>query len=154
MLHSVIAAKKFKTWSKVLEDVVIKYIQICVETRNAQMAKDGLHQFRVTSQNNVDSLENVVKVLLSAAQERAKEAQSEAEHINEVADLEAEESVETLMFTSVSGEGAKDRTDREVVTPWLSFLWETYRTILEILRSNSKLENLYQVSTQTTTSKS
>jgi len=45
----------------------------------------------------------------------------------------------------VSGEKGKDRSDRETVTPWFKFLWETYRTVLEILRNNSKLEALYAV---------
>ena len=49
------------------------------------------------------------------------------------------------MLSYVSGEKGKDRSDRETVTPWFKFLWETYRTVLEILRNNSKLEALYAV---------
>jgi translation initiation factor 3 subunit A len=47
------------------------------------------------------------------------------------------------MLSSMTEEGAKDRTDREVVVPWLKFLWESYRAILELLYKIPKLEKVY-----------
>ena len=61
-----------------------------------------------------------------------------------VDDLEAIETPESILLSTVSGEQSKDRTDRAIVTPWLKFLWETYRTVLEILKNNARLEIMYQ----------
>ncbi len=62
-----------------------------------------------------------------------------------VDDLEAAETPESIMMNTVSQEESKERTDRQVVTPWLRFLWEAYRNALDTLRNNSRLEGLYQV---------
>lgn len=84
---------------------------------------------------------------MTEAQAKADEIQSSLESAlpsSNVEDLEAIETPETILLATVSGEQSRDRTDRAVVTPWLKFLWETYRTVLEILKNNARLEVMYQ----------
>lgn len=84
---------------------------------------------------------------VTEAQEKANEIQSSLEPTSSdtnVDDLEAIETPESILLSTVSGEQSKDRTDRAIVTPWLKFLWETYRTVLEILKNNARLEMRYQ----------
>lgn len=85
---------------------------------------------------------------VTQAQAKANEVQSSLEPQTSgganVDDLEAIETPESILLSTVSGEQAKDRTDRAIVTPWLKFLWETYRTVLEILKNNARLEIMYQ----------
>lgn len=75
-----------------------------------------------------------------------EEAQKKADilAVELIDDLEALETPESLMLNTVTSADHKDRTDREVVTPWLKFLWETYRTLLDVLKNNSRLEELYK----------
>ncbi|PON65523.1 Proteasome component (PCI) domain containing protein [Trema orientale] len=130
---------------------MFKYVELCVELRRGRFAKDGLIQYRIICQQvNVSSLEEVIKQFMQLSTEKAEQAasccSSQAQALEEaldVDDLEADKRPEDLMLGFVSGEKGKDRSDRELVTPWFKFLWETYRTVLEVLRNNSKLEALY-----------
>ena len=146
-LHDVITSKRHRTWQKVLEQIMFKYVELCIELKKGRLAKDGLIQYRIVCQQvNVNSLEEVIKHFLKLATEKAEAAQaaaSAAADTIDIEDLEAGNTPENLMLKSVSAESDKDRSDRELVTPWFKFLWETYRTILEILRNNNKLEGLY-----------
>eukprot|EP00249_Psilotum_nudum_P025011 c29348_g1_i1 orf=523-3702(-) len=144
-LHDLITSKRYRAWQKTLERIMFKYVELCVDMRKGRFAKDGLIQYRIVCQQvNVSSLEEVIKYFLQLSSERAEQAQAHAAEVTlDVEDLEAEKRPEDLMLSYVSGEKGKERSDRELVTPWFKFLWETYRTVLEILRNNSKLEALY-----------
>ncbi|XP_050221099.1 eukaryotic translation initiation factor 3 subunit A [Mercurialis annua] len=146
-LHDLITSKRYRAWQKTLEKIMFKYVELCVEMRRGRFAKDGLIQYRIVCQQvNVNSLEEVIKHFMHLSTEKAEHARSLSQELEEaldVDDLEADKRPEDLMLSYVSGEKGKDRSDRELVTPWFKFLWETYRTVLEILRNNSKLEALY-----------
>lgn len=146
-LHDLITSKRYRSWQKPLEKIMMKYVELCVDLRKGRFAKDGLIQYRIVCQQvNVSSLEEVIKHFMQLSNEKAEEAKSQSKALEEaldVEDLEADKRPEDLMLSYVSGEKGKDRSDREFVTPWFKFLWETYRTVLEILRNNSKLEALY-----------
>eukprot|EP01018_Ginkgo_biloba_P033791 Gb_03846 [translate_table: standard] len=150
-LHDLITSKKYRAWQKTLEKIMFKYVELCVDMRKGRYAKDGLIQYRIVCQQvNVSSLEEVIKYFLHLSTEKAEEAQAQsqaklaaAEVVLDVEDLEAVKSPEDLMMSYVSGEKGKERSDREMAMPWFKFLWETYRTVLDILRNNSKLESLY-----------
>lgn len=145
-LHDVVTSKKHRTWSKTYEEIMFKLLDLCVEMKKRNQAKEALMQYRnMCQQVNINSLEEVIKYYLNKATEKAEEArtQAEAQTLDAVEDLEEDAKPEDLMLSYVSGDKSKDRTDRELVTPWFRFLWESYRSVLEILRTNPKLEALY-----------
>jgi translation initiation factor 3 subunit A len=143
--------------------------------RKGRTAKEGLHLYKNVAQNtSVTAVETVIKFFLDKSKEKLNEALAKVDEVAgpapdasnaagsavtttatkedgsianvEVEDLEAAETPESILLSTVSDEKSRDRTYRTLVTPWLRFLWEAYRTALDILRNNARLEVLYQVS--------
>ena len=152
-LHAHIASRGKKsqssTWSKVYETLMKRHLELCVDLKDDRTAKDGLHQYRNLCQA-VDpaSLELVVVHLMDLAEQKALAARTKANKVAlaaaaKVSDLDQEETPESIMLSSMTEEGHRDRTDREVVVPWLKFLWEIYRATLDLLNKNAKLERVY-----------
>ena len=48
-----------------------------------------------------------------------------------------------MLLAAVTAEDAQDRSDRAILTPWVKFLWESYRQCLDLLRNNNRVEQLY-----------
>ncbi|XP_056854957.1 eukaryotic translation initiation factor 3 subunit A-like [Raphanus sativus] len=118
VLHDLITSRGFRSWQKPHEKIMLRFVELCVDLKMGRFAKDGLIQYRNSCQQvNVTSFEEVTKQLVRLATEKAEEALDK-----EALDVDGLE-----------------------VTPWLKFLWETYRTVLEILRNNSKLQALYAI---------
>ncbi|RYO74433.1 hypothetical protein DL764_010836 [Monosporascus ibericus] len=155
LLHDHITSKRSRNVPIVsLEPVMLLLVELSVEQKKGKLAKDALYSYKNISQNtNIGTIELVLKKFIelaaekvTAAQQKADELQSsiEATATSSIDDLEATETPESILLATVSGEQSRDRTERAVVTPWLKFLWEAYRTVLDILRNNARLEILYQ----------
>lgn len=151
-LHSVIsnsAKRKGQIWNKSFEAIIKFHLELCVDLKDYRTAKDGLHQYRNLCQAiDPNSLEIAILHLMDLAETKAAAAKQKADRValaaaEKISDLDIEETPESIMLSGMTEEGTKERTDREVVVPWLRFLWEIYRAVLELLYKNAKLEKVY-----------
>eukprot|EP00559_Dactyliosolen_fragilissimus_P001990 CAMPEP_0184867174 /NCGR_PEP_ID=MMETSP0580-20130426/25278_1 /TAXON_ID=1118495 /ORGANISM="Dactyliosolen fragilissimus" /LENGTH=1007 /DNA_ID=CAMNT_0027367265 /DNA_START=292 /DNA_END=3315 /DNA_ORIENTATION=- len=142
---------------------MITYIELCLKLNRAREAKDGLHQYRNLSQSQAPgSLENVIRHLLNRAEAECAEAKIKADAASplmeamvmsafdssNLGDDEDEDDVEALptnlgLMSTMSSDPARSQRDSALLIPRIKFLWESYRAVLDILKSNSKLERLY-----------
>jgi translation initiation factor 3 subunit A len=147
-LYELIRSKKHRTWQKIHEQIMKSYLTLCVELRESHMAKDGLHQYKTICVNvNVKSLEDVINGFLQLAEEKAEKAKKDASAVvtnaasllTDVDDLEYINSPESVLLKAVSGESTQDRADRDLLAPWLKFVWESYKQCLDLLKNNNKV---------------
>jgi translation initiation factor 3 subunit A len=79
-LHDVVTSKKHRTWSKTYEEIMFKLLDLCVEMKKRNQAKEALMQYRnMCQQVNINSLEEVIKYYLNKATEMAEKARQQAE---------------------------------------------------------------------------
>ena len=46
---------------------------------------------------------------------------------------------ESIMLSTMTEESDRERQEKDIMVPWLKFLWETYRAVLEVLRTMQKV---------------
>eukprot|EP00730_Choanoeca_flexa_P001158 TRINITY_DN10507_c0_g2_i1.p1 TRINITY_DN10507_c0_g2~~TRINITY_DN10507_c0_g2_i1.p1 ORF type:complete len:1047 (+),score=377.33 TRINITY_DN10507_c0_g2_i1:41-3181(+) len=156
-LHDLLTSRKHKQWTNVHEDIMHKFLDLCMELKRGFDAKDGLHQFKnIAGTTALSSFEKIIKYYLDTAEAKVAEAWQASKPSNDtdaaakddqlevgVEDLEEAETPETILLAAVSAEDDQDRANRVLLTPWLKYLWEAYRTVLDLLRNNNKMEHLY-----------
>lgn len=146
-LQEVFRNKKWTyNWSEsLLEPIMFRYLDLCVELKKSHIAKEGLFQYRNMFQSvNVGSLENVIRGYLRMAEQKTEAARKQSQQaVVDIDDLDMLVTPESILLSAVSGEDAQDRNDRTILTPWVKFLWESYCQCLELLRTNAHVELLY-----------
>jgi len=159
LLHDVLSSRRHRTWSPTYEQIMVAYLNLCLKLHRAREAKDGLHQYRNLAQSQAPgSLEKVIRYLLDQAETKcqaAKEAADTAAADDTTSTMTSMLSIDgegddaggigpqAILLSSMSTDPAKNQRDTLMVLPSLKFLWEIYRAVLDILRSNSKLEHVY-----------
>uniref|UniRef100_A0A0N4ZNG0 Eukaryotic translation initiation factor 3 subunit A n=1 Tax=Parastrongyloides trichosuri TaxID=131310 RepID=A0A0N4ZNG0_PARTI len=144
-LHDVMKDRRQKTWTSTIEQIMLKHVELCVSLRNSSYAKDALFHYKALSQqSSITSFEMVLRKFLETAENKTSDAQkSSIERVEEIDDLDLVSTPENLLLSVVSGAVTQDRMDRAVLSPWLRFLWDSYRNCLDMLRNNQVFEQLY-----------
>ncbi|CAL8085723.1 unnamed protein product [Orchesella dallaii] len=157
-LCDVVKGKKHRTFSeKVIEPIMLKYLELCVELKKPHCAKEGLYQYRLMCQSvNVGLLEKVIRSYIRQAEEKTESMKKMIEKkyavdessqaplsMGEVDDLENFSMADMTLLNVVSEEEAQEKSGRAALVPWVKFLWESYTQCLDLLRNNPRLENLY-----------
>ncbi|KAL3797871.1 hypothetical protein HJC23_006909 [Cyclotella cryptica] len=165
LLHEVLSSRRHKTWSPTYEKIILLYLDLCLALNRPREAKDGLHQYRNLSQSQAPgSLESVIKQLMEKAETKCKEARDavergeslvvpptvagEGDRLVENPEDDADDEAfydtpQSILLSTMSADPEKAQRDTALLLPALKFLWEVYRAVLDILKSNSKLERLY-----------
>eukprot|EP00172_Hildenbrandia_rubra_P000013 Plantae.Rhodophyta-Hildenbrandia_rubra.ctg10070.p1 GENE.Plantae.Rhodophyta-Hildenbrandia_rubra.ctg10070~~Plantae.Rhodophyta-Hildenbrandia_rubra.ctg10070.p1 ORF type:complete len:919 (+),score=200.79 Plantae.Rhodophyta-Hildenbrandia_rubra.ctg10070:782-3538(+) len=137
-----------RQWSKVYEGIMMKLMELSVQLQKPAIVKESLHKYRAMClQTNVASLEEVVRKLVKISEARTEEAResvsTEVDKIAEDLDSESMETPQTLLLEAAGAPQSKERIDRQQVVPWMRFLWEIYRVVLDIVKSHTGLEATY-----------
>ncbi|KAJ9097560.1 hypothetical protein QFC19_006734 [Naganishia cerealis] len=160
-LMEVFQSKRFKTTPLItLEPIMERFLSLCTSLKKPRLARDALGLYRIAAQSlSVTSVEKIINKFIAGSEEKLAKAQQEAKAIlgdesttDEKADVEDDLELplqpETLLMDSLLGDEAvaddKDRVERSVVNPWLRFCWEAYKSCLDVCKSNSRLESVYQ----------
>lgn len=153
ILHEVISNRRNRTWSLTHEQIMITYIDLCLSLNKTREAKDGLHQYRNLSQSQAPgSLEKVVKYLIEQSELKcveAKQLTSGDDKVPVAADLDNDaaspDTNNMMLLSTLTADPAQNQLESTLLIPRIKFLWEAYRAVLDILKSNSKLERLYHL---------
>ena len=142
-LHQVLSNRRYRQWNATMEKIAEEYVRLCLSAGRIRYAKDGLIQFRnICQPNNLQSLDGILKLFRSLAEERVRSTRGKlTAGADGLVDLEETESGESLLLSALSPDPAV--VDERAARSALRDLWDTLRTILEVCRNHSALDETY-----------
>ncbi|KRX15375.1 Eukaryotic translation initiation factor 3 subunit A [Trichinella nelsoni] len=123
--------------------LMIKILYLCTELRKDETARDMLlHYLQMCQQKDVPSLTDVLLYYLKLADDKARITKLQLQDSG-VKDFDLNETPERLLLAMASEEEPLGRTGYFELTPWLRYLWESYKNCLHLLSNNQRVEILY-----------
>ena len=127
-----------------VKDALIQYRSICQQTNVASLDKVLRHYRQLAASKTTAAEAQATSAGVKLAEEEQSGGAATASTSTAIGgDDEEEESPESLLMMAMSGEGVKERSERQILLPWVRYQWESCRTILDVLRNNVRLERLY-----------
>lgn len=147
-LYDFITARRVR-WAQpsAVEPIVIKFLELGIELKKGRLIKDGLHQYKKLVQGSAEGLASVGTVarnyvdLIEAKLTREQAKQDQKTEVDD--DLEGGITPENLLSSVYEEDHSVGGFNDEALNSWMRFAWESYRTLLDLLRNNSQLEITY-----------
>lgn len=142
-LHQVLSNRRYRQWNATMEKIAEEYVKLCLMLAKPRYAKDGLIQFRnICQPNNLQSLDAILKLFRSMAEEKVRSTRGKlTAGADGLVDLDEAESGENLLLSALSSDASV--ADERAARSALRDLWDTLRTILEVCRNHTALDETY-----------
>ncbi|KII63200.1 Eukaryotic translation initiation factor 3 subunit A [Thelohanellus kitauei] len=144
VLFEALRVRRGKSWSSSLEDVMTKFVNLCLNMKNTQALRDGANQFKLLCQlTNVGSFEAIMRHFFDLCIEEADKAREQSREKTLTEDLDQIETPETIILKSITETTRQDRAEHHLLVPILKFTWEAFRNILDTCKNNRNFERVY-----------
>ena len=130
---------KKKIFSPSMETLIITFIELAINQNKNKYLREALNFYRsLTQVSNIDSFTLVLSKTKELVEDKFVKAVKSFQGVQiEINDLDEEEQ-EDFLF-----DYAAESKEKEDLVQSQKFIWETYKILLDITKTNSKLFNLY-----------
>ena len=143
LVNDYMKSSKKKTWSKSMDELMKKFIEIIIDQNQIKYFKEALTFCRsLTQANYIKQFEGIVKSAKDLLLEKHK-ASSEKYKDFKISNRSLIEEEKEGEFNEEYFSDSPNAIDEELFLTEQKFIWEAYKTLLDLTKTNSKLFNLY-----------
>lgn len=128
---------KRKYWNISTENLILLFIDLTVRNKNLRLLKEGLNSYRyLVPIDQSDSLLKVLIITKEMVEKRLNEAKPSTGPVTLASEFESDYfSPERLLMDAFQEEENNDSNSFQAMQ---KFMWETYKIILDIMKTNDK----------------